>query len=393
MNSKSKGGFLFRRRSEINLYSLSLEHFAIEFLSLAQEYSPAPDPNSEHAMASPLDQAPSGSNHSRAPGIASQAEQQPLSGTEESQDHGSTGIKQNGWRRLRGFFGSSSIKACLLFLPPALLLFTLFVTWPVVEAAYYSFYNWNGYGAPSKWIALENFVRVLNDPIFYHSLFNNLLIILVSAFIQVPLALALALLISDKSRSSVVFRAIFFLPYILGEIVAGLIWRYMYDGNYGVVAVVYRWFGKEAPEVLATEGWATAALLLVIVWKYFGFHMALFVAGRQGIGDDVLEAAKIDGASRWQTTRRIVLPLMRNVAVLSLFFSILGSLQAFAIIVALTDGGPSNSTHSAVSYLYNFGIKRMRVGFGSAIGVTLFIICVLVMVIYKRLLMREKEAR
>jgi raffinose/stachyose/melibiose transport system permease protein len=285
------------------------------------------------------------------------------------------------------------MRACLLFLPPALFIFTLFVTWPVVEAAYYSFFNWNGYGAPTKWVGLDNFLRVWKDPIFHHSLFNNLLIVLISVFIQVPLALGLALLISDKSRSSVIFRAIFFLPYILGEVVAGLIWRYMYDGNYGVVAVVYGWFGWESPQVLATEGWATAALLLVVIWKYFGFHMALFVAGRQGVDDDVLEAAKIDGASRWKTTLHIILPLMRPVVVLSLFFSIIGSLQTFAIIVALTDGGPNNSTHSAVSYLYNFGIKRMRVGFGSAIGVTLFIICVLVMVFYKRLFMRPKEGQ
>ncbi len=344
-------------------------------------------------MASPLDRAPSGAKGPQAAAIISPAEQNPTVRAETDQIERTKGAKPKIWRRLQDFLGSSQVKTCLLFLPPGLLLFTLFVTWPVVEAAYYSFFNWNGYGAPSKWVGLDNFMRVWNDPIFYHSLFNNLLIVLVSAFIQVPLALALALLISDKSRSSVVFRAIFFLPYILGEIVAGLIWRYMYDGNYGVVAVVYRWFGQEAPQVLATEGWATAALLLVIVWKYFGFHMALFVAGRQGIGDDVLEAAKIDGASRWQTTRNIVLPLMRPVAVLSLFFSILGSLQAFAIIVALTDGGPSNSTHSAVSYLYNFGIKRMRVGLGSAIGVSLFVICVLVMVIYKRLFMRPKEGR
>ena len=303
------------------------------------------------------------------------------------------GARPSLWRRLQDFSGSSQMRTCFLFLPPALLLFTLFVTWPVVEAAYYSFFNWNGYGAPSKWIGLENFLKVLSDPIFYRSLFNNLLIVLVSASIQVPMALALALLISDKSRSSVIFRAIFFLPYILGEIVAGLIWRYIYDGNYGVLAVVYRWFGQQAPDVLATEGWATAALLLVVIWKYFGFHMALFVAGRQGVGDDVLEAAKIDGATRWESTLNIILPLMRPVIVLSLFFSILGALQAFAIIVALTDGGPSNSTHSAVSYLYNFGIKRMRVGFGSAIGVTLFTICVLVMVFYKRLFMRPKEGR
>jgi raffinose/stachyose/melibiose transport system permease protein len=344
-------------------------------------------------MAYPRDPAPRGEKRPPLATITSQAQEDLPTLTGTRQTGQLVAAKPNRSRQLRSFLGSNQVRTCLIFLPPALLLFTLFVTWPVVEAAYYSFFNWNGYGAPSKWIGLENFLRVWNDPIFYHSLFNNLLIVLVSAFIQVPLALALALLISDKSRSSVVFRAIFFLPYILGEIVAGLIWRYMYDGNYGVVAVVYRWFGQEAPQVLATQGWATAALLVVVVWKYFGFHMALFVAGRQGIGDDVLEAAKIDGANRWQTTLSIVLPLMRPVAVLSLFFSILGSLQAFAIIVALTDGGPSNSTHSAVSYLYNFGIKRMRVGFGSAIGVTLFVICVVVMVFYKRLFMRPREGR
>jgi raffinose/stachyose/melibiose transport system permease protein len=344
-------------------------------------------------MASSLDSASSGRDRSTASTATSQAEENLPSLAKAHQGEVLRGAKPTLGRRLKDFARSSEVRTCLLFLPPALLLFTLFVTWPVVEAAYYSFFNWNGYGAPSKWVGLDNFIRVWNDPIFFHSLFNNLLIILVSACIQVPLALALALMISDKSRSSVVFRAIFFLPYILGEIVAGLIWRYMYDGNYGVVAVVYRWFGQEAPQVLATQGWATAALLLVVVWKYFGFHMALFVAGRQGIGDDVLEAAKIDGASRWQSTWSIVLPLMRPVAVLSLFFSILGSLQAFAIIIALTDGGPSNSTNSAVSYLYNFGIKRMRVGLGSAIGVSLFVICVLVMVFYKRLFMRPKEGR
>jgi raffinose/stachyose/melibiose transport system permease protein len=299
----------------------------------------------------------------------------------------------NIWKRIQGSSHSASLTAFLIFLPPALLLFTLFVVLPVAEAGYYSFFNWNGYGSPQKWVYFENFLRVLNDPIFHQSLINNLLVILVSAFIQVPAALWLALLISDRSRSSVVFRALFFVPYILGEIVAGLIWRYIYDGNYGVLAVIYHWFGKEAPQVLAERGWAMAALLLVIVWKYFGFHMALFIAGRQSISSDVLESAQIDGASRWQTTRRIVLPMMRPVVVLSLFFSILGSLQTFAIIVPLTDGGPSNSTHSAVSYLYTFGIKRMRVGFGSAVGVVLFIICVLVMFFYKRLFMRDEEAR
>jgi len=290
-------------------------------------------------------------------------------------------------------FKSGLLSTCLLFLPPALLLFTVFVTLPILESGWYSFFNWNGYGQLQlkHWINFDNYIQALTDPIFGHSLINNLYIILVSACIQLPIAMWVALLISDRSRNSLVFRAIFFVPYILADVVAGLIWKYLYDGDYGLVAMVYGWFGQPAPFVLAKVGWATAAILLVIVWKYFGFHMALFIAGRQGIPSDVIESAKIDGASHWQVTRHVVLPMMRPVIVLALFFSILGSLQQFDMIYALTGGGPLNSSHSAVSYLYTFGIKRMRVGFGSALGVILFIICVLVMMFYKRLFMRESE--
>ena len=267
------------------------------------------------------------------------------------------------------------------------------MTLPILESGWYSFFNWNGYGQLQlrHWINFDNYIQALTDPIFGHSLINNLFIILVSACIQLPIAMWVALLISDRSRNSLVFRAIFFVPYILADVVAGLIWKYLYDGDYGLVAMVYGWFGQPAPFVLAKVGWATAAILLVIVWKYFGFHMALFIAGRQGIPSDVIESAKIDGASHWQVTRHVVLPMMRPVIVLALFFSILGSLQQFDMIYALTGGGPLNSSHSAVSYLYTFGIKRMRVGFGSALGVILFIICVLVMMFYKRLFMRESE--
>jgi raffinose/stachyose/melibiose transport system permease protein len=291
-------------------------------------------------------------------------------------------------RRVRAAFKSGKLTTCLLFLPPALLLFTVFVILPMMESGWYSFFDWNGYGKLQNWSGFDNYTRVLKDPIFAHSLVNNLYTILVSVFIQLPIAMWIALLISDRTRNSLVFRAIFFLPYILADVVAGLIWRYLYDGDYGLIATIYGWFGQQAPFVLATPGWAMAAILLVIVWKYFGFHMALFIAGRQGIPSDVIESAKIDGASKWQVTRHIVLPMMRPVIVLAVFFSILGSLQLFDTIIPLTKGGPLNTTHSVVSYLYTFGILRMRVGFGSAVGVVLFIICVFVMLFYKRLLMR-----
>ena len=188
------------------------------------------------------------------------------------------------------------------------------VTLPVVEAGYYGFFNWNGYGPPTKWINLQNYVRALSDPIFHNALFNNLLVDpgLGAHSSSARAGRGLVDLGSHplERHSS---EPYFFLPYILGEVAAGLIWRYMYDGNYGVVAVIYSWFGLEAPQVLAEKGWAMAALLVVVIWKYFGFHMALFVAGRQGISSEILEAAQIDGASRWQSTLHIVLPMMRHV--------------------------------------------------------------------------------
>ena len=117
-------------------------------------------------------------------------------------------------------------------------------------------------------------------------------------------------------------------------------------------------------------------MLVVIVWKYFGFHMMLYIAGLQGIDRSLLEAAEIDGASAWQRFRHITLPLLGPMIRLSVFFSVVGSLQLFDIIVPLTGGGPFDTTHTMVSFLYYFGITRMRVGFGSAVGVVLFVICV-----------------
>ncbi len=128
---------------------------------------------------------------------------------------------------------------------------------------------------------------------------------------------------------------------------------------------------------------------MVVVWKYFGFHMMLYIAGLQSIDRDLYEAAEIDGAGAFQRFRFITIPQLGPMIRLSVFFSILGSLQFFDMIVPLTGGGPLNSTHTMVSFLYYFGITRMRVGFGSAIGVILFLVCVAFAFGYRRLFMRH----
>ena len=288
----------------------------------------------------------------------------------------------------RGPAGSTGI-TLVLFLPPALLLFTLFVVLPVGEAAWYSLFRWDGFGAPSDFVGLLNYENVFASRVFHTALRNNLLIIVVSLTVQLPLALVLALILAERIPGAAIFRMIFFVPYVLAEIAAGLIWRFAYDGDYGIVASIARAFGATAPHVLADPYYAEAAILSVIVWKYFGFHMMLYIAGLQAIDQNLYAAARVDGATRWQVLRHIKLPLLKPTVKLSVFFAILGSFQLFDLVMPLTRGGPSDSTQTMVSFLYNHGITRMRVGFGSAIGVVLFLICVVFAVVYKRGVMRD----
>ncbi|MBB2974139.1 sugar ABC transporter permease [Mesorhizobium sp. RMAD-H1] len=277
----------------------------------------------------------------------------------------------------------------ILFLPPALLLFTLFVILPMGEAAWYSLYRWNGYGPPEDFVGLRNFEVLFNNAAFSRALINNGLIILVSLLLQIPLAIWLAMMLAHKIKGVVTFRLIFFLPYVLADVAAGLIWRFVYDGDYGLFAAIAHFFGVATPYVLADKNLAIYAVLAVIIWKYFGFHMMLFIAGLQAVDKNVLEAAEIDGATGWQKFRYVTLPLLGSTVRISVFFAIIGSLQLFDLIMPLTGGGPLNSTQTMVTFLYTYGVMRMQVGLGSAVGVVLFVICVTLAFGYKRIFMRH----
>ena len=292
--------------------------------------------------------------------------------------------------RLRIGGGSGKWTAILLFLPPALMLFSLFVVLPVGEAAWYSGFNWNGFGTPRNWIGFDNYRFVFDNKAFGTAFRNNLLIIVVSLLVQLPLALALALILAQRFRGAVALRMVFFLPYILAEIATGLMFSFVYDGDYGLLASIYRQFGAEAPHLLASPQTSFLAILIVIVWKYFGFHMMLFIAALQGLDRNIVEAARIDGASRFQLLRFVIIPSLYPTIRLSVFFAIVGSLQLFDLVMPLTRGGPADSSHTMVSFLYTFGITRMRVGFGSAVGVLLFVICVIFAISYKRWVMRDE---
>ncbi len=284
-----------------------------------------------------------------------------------------------------------SLVPLLLFLPPSLILFTVFVALPMIDAATFSFFNWTGYGPITDFVGFDNYVDVLTHRNWGTAVRNSLLVVAVSLTIQLPLAMWCALALSERGTSINVIRTIFFLPFMLAEVAAGLIWKFAYDGDYGLLPIIGKWLGVETPYVLADKFWVMPAIMVVITWKYFGFHMMIYIAGLQSIPSEVIEAARLDGVKKWQIIRHIKIPMVRSAIVISVFFAITGALQLFDIILPLSGGGPSHSSHTIVSFLYQFGILRMKLGFGGAVSVILFIACVTVALIYRRVLFKVEQ--
>jgi len=293
--------------------------------------------------------------------------------------------------RPRRYMDRKSLLPLLIFLPPSLILFTLFVVLPMIDAATFSFFSWNGYGPITDFVGFKNYEDVITHRNFGTAIRNSLIVVAVSLAIQLPLAMWCAIALSERGTHVNVIRVLFFLPYMLAEVAAGLIWKFVYDGNYGLLPAIGSAIGVDMPFVLGDKFWVIPAIMLVITWKYFGFHMMIYIAGLQSIPSEVVEAARLDGVKKWQIVRHIKIPMIRSAIVISVFFAITGALQLFDLIIPLSNGGPSHSSHTIVTFLYQFGILRMKLGFGGAVSVLLFIACVIVALAYRRVLFRVEQ--
>lgn len=277
------------------------------------------------------------------------------------------------------------------FLLPAALVYIGLVLLPVLQAIYYSFFRWNGLGPLQNVIGLANYTRILGDRVFLGALSHNVQLVVLSLVIQLPLALGLALLVGRGLPGRAIFRTIFFLPFVLSEVVSGVIWNFIYLPEGGLVnkllAVVAPHVGATA--LLADPKTVLYALFVVITWKYFGYHMILYVAGLQNIPAELEEAAQIDGCGTFQTLRYITIPLLGSTIRLTIYLSVLGALQIFDLVWVMTTGGPVGASDTMATYLYKFGFQRFQLGYGSAIAVIIFLICFSFSLIYQRTVMRR----
>ena len=280
-----------------------------------------------------------------------------------------------------------------MFAGPALIIYVAFVFLPVVLAAYYSFFNWSGLGPLDRFIGFDNYTRALTDPVFHGAVGNNFIIVALSLTIQGPLALGIALLLNRRIRGRGLLRVLIFVPYVLAEVIAGLAWRLILQPHGPFDAVMAGLgLGGLRQLWLADPSIALWTVFGVLTWKYLGLAIILLLAGLQGVPEELMEAAAIDGANWWQTQWRITIPLLGPTIRIWAFLSIIGSLQLFDMVWILTGGGPLNSTHTMASYMVLYGLNRSQVGFGSAVAVILFFISLTVAILYQRFALRRDLA-
>ena len=274
-----------------------------------------------------------------------------------------------------------------LFLLPALILFSLFVIYPIFRSLYFSTFNWKGFGPAVDYIGIDNYRKILTDEVFLKAIKNVLLIIVLSLGIQLPMALVLAVLVGRDLPGRSLFRTIFFLPYVLSEVNTAIMWMLLYNADpaRGFLNSIMVMLGLEPVAWLADMNVVIFAIFVTLTWKYFGFHMLLYLTGLQNIPREIEEAALIDGANSIQNFLFITLPLLGSTIKTSVYMSVLGSIQQFILIWVMTKGGPVNASETMATYMYRFGFVRFQLGYGSAVAIIMFILCMIFSLIYQAL--------
>ncbi|MCR4616707.1 MAG: sugar ABC transporter permease [Lachnospiraceae bacterium] len=268
--------------------------------------------------------------------------------------------------------------AIFIFLLPGLFLFISILIAPIAVSVYRSLFDWNGF-SEGTFIGFQNYVELFtNGSIkFMTALKNSLILAAFSVFVQLPLALLLALLLGRKVKGEKVFLSIYFMPVLISTVVIGQLWLKIYNPDYGLLNrfldAIH--LGKLKHVWVGDVKTALASIIVPTIWQYIGYHMLLMYAGVKGVSTDLREAAVLDGATKWQVDRYIVIPVIKPIIKVSVIFAVTGSLKTYDLVRILTEGGPFQSTEVPSTLLENMLFLRNRYGMGSTISVMLIILC------------------
>jgi len=280
------------------------------------------------------------------------------------------------------------------FVAPALFVFCAFALIPIALGLCAAAFRIDPVLRVCEYVGARNFATIASDPPFHIALRNNLLWILLSIGVQIPLALLLAAALIDQSRFCRALRTVFFSPLVIPGVAIGIMFSIVLDGQFGALNAALSWVEGHQVTVgwTADRRWALFCLIAVACWQYTGYHMMVLLAGMQGIPTELYEAAEIDGAGWWQRLGGITLPLLRRVMLADVLLVAIGSVKVFDIVQVMTQGGPNNATEVLATYMYSQAFMSERMGSGAAVAVVMLIITLGFAVIHSRLARLEAGA-
>ena len=285
-------------------------------------------------------------------------------------------------------------KPAFLFIAPAFIFFTLFIIVPTVSSVYYSLTSWDGISPDIKFIGLANYKEIFTSARFGNALKNTVILTVFISIFENTIALGLALIVDNVRWGKNFFRSAFYIPVMLSGIVSGFIWKIMYNYNFGTFNAVLGNLGLDSwkQDWLGNSSLTLIMIGIVLIWKGAGYYMIIYLASLQSVSTDLIEAAQIDGASPWQRFKSITIPLISGAFTINFTLSLINGLKVFDQINVMTDGGPGFTSETLVYLLYKVGFNEGRQGFGTAVGIMLLFIIIVLNTLQQKFL-RSREVQ
>ena len=305
--------------------------------------------------------------------------------TVESMRHGSTAAVRERGVRIPAIWRRYAV--AYLFMLPTLVLYALFVLYPFARSFYLSLTEWNGADPVKKFVGFDNYVRLAQDEVLWTSLSHNLIWMIFGSAGGIGFGFVLALLLWSRPRGFVAFRTIFFLPQVLGAAAVGIIWKLIYRPYKGLLYELGDALGLSSLQYpfLGETGTALGAILAAAIWAGAGFFFVILLAGLQNVDQDLIDAARVDGANGLQRLRNVVIPQLSPVITLVVVLAMIGSLNVFDIVWTMTEGGPANSTEVIGTYSYTKAFTESNVGYAAALTMVMAALAVAVSSVFTRI--------
>jgi multiple sugar transport system permease protein len=261
-----------------------------------------------------------------------------------------------------------------LFLAPGIAMFAIYVIIPIFQSMSISLYAWDGLGE-KEYVGLSNYVELMDDDAFYTSLKNNV-IWLVLYMLAIPAGLFVALFLNQTVRGIRIYKSLFFFPFVISQVVVGLVFSWFYDPNFGLLNIALQAIGFDPIAVLADEDWVTYGIIAAGLWPQTAYCMILYLTGLNAVDPEQIEAARLDNAKGFKMLWYVVLPQLKPATFIAMVVTVIGALRSFDLISIMTDGGPWGSSRVLAFYMYEqaFSEYGFRMGYGAAIAVVLFLI-------------------